>query len=400
MLPISHPLWAILTFSIAALLATVLATFVPYFRQLVSSGSSRLAPLDGLRGLLAFGVFLHHSRITYGLMTAGTWVTPANQFYAFLGRGCVGLFFMASGFLFWSRTLDKPIQVERLLISRFFRIMPLYWAVMLVVFVTAGVISDWTLRVPPIYFRREIAFWLTGGYFAVPTINGIPTVLLNAGVTWSLLYEWWFYLVLPVIAVAAPPKRFIVALVVYAVLRYLAPTHLPEYAGGLDTMTGFAVGMSAAYLVRIERVKKLLVSRFAALPALIILIAGLMYNQRYPLKAVGYDYLSALLFFVIVSGNSLFGLLTRRWTLLMGHISYSVYLIHGLLLFYLVQKTLGGPAVQGMSPLRYWGWIAGIVGPSVVVVSAFTYRFIEAPFLGRASLSTKPARVPQLAVEP
>jgi peptidoglycan/LPS O-acetylase OafA/YrhL len=85
-------------------------------------------------------------------------------------------------------------------------------------------------------------------------------------------------------------------------------------------------------------------------------------------------------------------LLRRRFTLFLGHISYSVYLTHGIVLYFVVQLALGPKEVIRMGPTQYWAFIAFVVGPLVVLSSTLTYRFIEAPFLSLASLRHKRAR--------
>jgi len=389
MLEPNNPLWAILAYATAGLTAALIARYLPYYRKLVQSSVGRLAPLDGLRGFLAFGVFIHHSRITYGLVTANTWVVPPDQLYAYLGRGCVSLFFMVSGFLFWSRAIDKRIEPERLLVSRFWRIMPLYWATTTVIFITAGWLTHWKLQVDSVSFVREVAFWLAGGYFSIWTINGLPSILCGGGVAWSLLYEWWFYLALPLMAILAPVRRFAVALVVFFVLRRIAPTYFPEYAGGLDQSTGFALGMLAAYLVRIERLRLLMRSSVVAFFAVATITGALIYNQRFTLSPISYEYISFPLFLAVVCGNTIWRVLTRPWALLLGHASFSIYLTHMIVICFLVQRASGYPVLQQIPALRYWGKIIGFVSPVVVVVSVLAYRFVEAPFLARASMSSK-----------
>ena len=389
MLSLGHPIWALGAVTIAGLVAAAIARFLPYYRRLADSSARRLAQLDGLRGFLAFGVFIHHASLTHNLLTANMWAPPPNQLYIYLGRGCVSLFFMASGFLFWTRAIDKGIDAQRLLVSRFWRLMPLYWTTVIVVFGAAGWATHWKLQVDPIYFRREVAFWLTGGFFTAPTINGIYAVIFNAGVAWSLLYEWWFYFALPMMAFFAPWRRFALGLTAFFVLRHLTPTYFPEYFVGFDVCTGFAFGMLSAYLVRSVRLCHRMTSRTVAVGVVAVIAAGLVYNQRHPLDPICYEYMSFPLFLAVVCGNSIWGILTRRWSQLMGHVSYSIYLVHGIVLYFLVNRGLGAQAVQQMTVQKYWGWMVLAVGPAVVVVSAITYRFVEAPFLARASLSLK-----------
>jgi peptidoglycan/LPS O-acetylase OafA/YrhL len=61
---------------------------------------------------------------------------------------------------------------------------------------------------------KNALHWLAFTVFQAPDLNGFnPTSLIVAGVTWSLPYEWFFYLCLPVLALLSgrrPPILFLV----------------------------------------------------------------------------------------------------------------------------------------------------------------------------------------------
>ncbi|UYM62238.1 acyltransferase [Pseudomonas aeruginosa] len=84
-----------------ACLAVALAT-CEFIRRLGSARlpASRFVTIDGLRGYLAFFVFLHHSSIWYYYLKDGLWQLPPSRLYAHFGQTSVALFFMVTGFLF------------------------------------------------------------------------------------------------------------------------------------------------------------------------------------------------------------------------------------------------------------------------------------------------------------
>jgi peptidoglycan/LPS O-acetylase OafA/YrhL len=65
----------------------------------------RVSTIDGLRGLLALAVFFHHTAIWHQYLITGEWRFPPSRFYANLGPAGVSMFFMITGYLFWSQTL-------------------------------------------------------------------------------------------------------------------------------------------------------------------------------------------------------------------------------------------------------------------------------------------------------
>jgi peptidoglycan/LPS O-acetylase OafA/YrhL len=60
----------------------------------------RYATIDGLRGYLAFLVFLHHSAVWFFYLKTNAWTGPPSNIYAQFGESSVALFFMITAFLF------------------------------------------------------------------------------------------------------------------------------------------------------------------------------------------------------------------------------------------------------------------------------------------------------------
>ena len=75
-----------------------------------ASITSRNASIDGMRGLLALFVFLHHACIWYFSLSTGQWKIPPSYFYTHLGQSSVALFFMITAFLFSNKLLDASCK--------------------------------------------------------------------------------------------------------------------------------------------------------------------------------------------------------------------------------------------------------------------------------------------------
>ena len=153
----TNPLIAMTAYLLAIATAALLLRTVPGFtRQLEHRGESRFAGIDGLRGYLAFGVFVHHSIITWIFLQTGVIDLPPSNFYSQLGQGSVALFFMITGFLFWDRLLTHGRQHDWLAfaVSRLFRLYPLYLPLMLAVYQTERLSS--AAQVPPTTSERTI----------------------------------------------------------------------------------------------------------------------------------------------------------------------------------------------------------------------------------------------------
>lgn len=123
----------------------------------------RFSSIDGLRGYLAFFVYLHHSCIWYFYIRTGRWENTSSNLYNHLGQSSVALFFMITGFLFFSKLIDartKGIDWGRLFISRFMRLVPLYLFAMCSLFIIVCVLSDGILNEPLSILLQKIIQWL------------------------------------------------------------------------------------------------------------------------------------------------------------------------------------------------------------------------------------------------
>lgn len=95
------------------------------------SHAERIAPLDALRGLMAWAVALYHFGILTRAFTPGSW---ASSIATVLGLHSVGGFFMISGFCLFH--LHGGMRIERAALQRFYwqrfvRIAPLFYLVLL-----------------------------------------------------------------------------------------------------------------------------------------------------------------------------------------------------------------------------------------------------------------------------
>lgn len=341
-----------------------------------SQSCARYISLDGLRGFLALAVVMHHTSITYGYIQTGIWQLPPSPFYSLLGQVGVAVFFMITAFLFWGRLLDEGSRIHwsALYCNRFFRIVPLYLVAVAFMFAVVAYRTGFQLNVPVTQLTRELFQWILPSIIKVPPgINGYASPgLILAGVTWTIYYEWLFYLSLPLLAVAATSRSPAAFLLIIASLLI--------YSQNIFELTDryfialFACGMFAASMVR--RHPNILEDSSIKSAACVLLLFAvfLRYDTAY---AWGPVLLLGAFFLLISSGSTLFGLLKSRSAQRLGHISYSIYLLQGPILVTLFsQKTLGKYALQ--SPEHYW-LVALLVSLVLVCVSTVTYRFIEKP---------------------
>ncbi len=333
--------------------------------------AGRHAAIDGLRGFLALGVLFHHAPFRFNLVTTGQWVIPDSAFYTMLGQVAVMAFFMITGFLFWDRVVrGAPIDWRRFYGARIRRIVPMYLVAVALLLLVVAFESGGRRQVPTAALVDQVFRWLCFALLDMPDVNGVAdTKLYIAGVVWTLKYEWAFYWLLPFMALFAAGARF-AALACFAVAL--------GFATDDALVLCFLGGMLAAHAVNRWSLAPLLRARAAAIVPIALVVALFAGFDD------GYGFAQAVLlsgaFLFVAHGNDLLGLLAAPASRALGAISYSVYLLHGLLL-YAGFRTVGAlvpPAELGAA--GYW-LVVACVAAATVACSALTYRWIELPFM-------------------
>jgi peptidoglycan/LPS O-acetylase OafA/YrhL len=356
----------------------------------VLSLNNRMQSLDGLRGLLAMGVFVGHFVNFYYYFRTGEWGGNSTQFNVHIGSIAVALFFMLTGFLFSLRLFSKGGRMDwiTLYISRIFRITPLYWFMVAALVVIVYRISGATLQVTPGVLLKQIGLWLS--FTNYPNLNKYSeTFVIVAGVVWTIKYEWIFYLSLPLqaIFIRLSEKRpwVLVLLAALVIGLSIMPQNIGYFLLQIKTsyFIYFLVGGLAAWLYGNERYRAWSKTNQASLIALIaILAASLLYNNDY---ARSQTIFLAAFFIPVALGNSLFGILELRSTRLLGDISYGVYLLHGMIIFSIYSIFLPGVMAGISSPTQFY-LAMGLTGIAVFLVCWLTYSLIEKPFIQMGKL--------------
>jgi peptidoglycan/LPS O-acetylase OafA/YrhL len=346
----------------------------------------RFASLDGLRGYLAFFVFLHHSAIWYFYLRTGQWKVPPSNLYTHFGQSSVAMFFMITGFLFWSKLIDgreKPIDWTRLFISRVLRLAPLYFFVLMLLVIVIAWLSNFTLIDPPTVLLKGLVRWASFTVLGNPDLNGVqgtPRILAYA--IWSLPYEWLFYLSLPLFALPfrmPSPRLYVVLGAMVIVGAILSGKPKPEI------ISSFAGGIVAAFLARSRFLRSIAVLKASALVAVACVVIGVSCcHSAHNFKAL---VLLSVAFAIIACGNSLFGLLTHAMSRTLGEISYSIYLLHGIVLFVAFNFIIDPIHAASLSALQHWSVIF-ICSPVLVFLGFTAFRLIEAPAMRRTPYVT------------
>ena len=363
--------------ALVAILVALLSTNLFLSKLVVPSSHGRFVTLDGLRGYLAFFVFLHHSYIWYHYLQSSIWALPSSRLFVYFGQVGVALFFMITGFLFFNKLLEgraRGIDWLRLYISRFLRLTPLYLLSMALLFFIVWVVTKNEPAQPVGKIITDGLKWIGFRVFGAPDLNGLSgTRYIHAGVTWTLPYEWFFYLFLPFVALVIGKRPPIKYLCLAAIAVYI----FDSYGYSRDFGWLFLGGMGAAILVRYDRFVIFAISKWATGLIVGALAWSMTYYQTIYESSVPRLLLIAA-FCLISAVNSIFGLLQLKVSRVMGEMAYSIYLLHGVLLFVLFKFVFGDASSKELTPLQYWGAIV-LLTPVLMVVSGLTFRFVERP---------------------
>lgn len=340
--------------------------------------------IDGLRGYIAFFVFLHHACIYFYLFPSYEWILPTQNLYIHFGQTSVSLFFMITGFLFFNKLIDARINSEKMSWTKYFtarvlRIYPLFIFCLIIMLVLVGIKTNFVLSVDLSTLLSQIKDWFLFGIFNKPPINGYNEVEgLTCGVLWSMKFEWIFYLAIPILAVVLSKQRpSILVVLICSMGIYVLYT---EKYTELILFNTFIYGFIAALIVRYEKAKAVLSNSFFSFVCFgLIFILVYYFNDTHSLLP---QLITGVIFIIIANGNKLFGVLTSKLSKAFGQLAYSIYLMHGLVLFIVLRLIIGDMNVCTLSLSAYWTVIA-LTGIGVVIVSFITHYLIELPAIKR-----------------
>jgi peptidoglycan/LPS O-acetylase OafA/YrhL len=386
-----------------------------------------LGGIEGLRAIACLLVLVTHVwefNPTYpDLSSAGPWLMPNT------GSGLT-LFFVLSGFLLYRpfatavmRGTESP-STGAYLRNRALRIIPAY----VVIFVIVALVLGAAVTSPA--FFTQIDFRLIGAMHSpalllqnLLLVQGFTpnAVLTGIGTAWTLGVEVVFYLALPLLAFAAmrlargrtnrgrtfaalAPAAFLLALgiaskVVAAQTAHGAasqwgPTWHAVFERSFPVSADlFAFGMAAAAIVIAADMRTLRIRpSYAGFGALVTAIAFVTLHSKAHLDDGAFTTAMALCFGLLVlyvtlprdpARPGLTRPLETRVMVYVGVISYSVYLWHEPLVFFL--RKHGLLATGKLSAVSNVALVLAVT----VVASSLTYRFIEAPALRRKARMTR-----------
>lgn len=368
---------------------------------------SRIAQLDGIRGIAVIMVLLWH----YVGCQAGASLerVPGLMSVLSFGGSGVDLFFVLSGFLICGILLDQkgtPNYFPTFYVRRTCRIFPLYF-LLLVTFGGAYAVQrldaaafspfSWLFQDPlPLWsyatFTQNIQMALQGTFG--------PNWL---GITWSLAVEEQFYLLMPLLVHACSRRTLTVilvsALISAPLLTWLWPGFhsyvcLPWRCESIVAGSLLALGYRNDAAMRVMQRKGLLPGLFVFFLAGV----GVMIVDPNVFGVFAHVWwaglYSSFVMLTLAREQGFLARMVRRPTLFwFGLLSYGIYMLHQLVSG-LIHGLIRGAAPGMITPADMGVTLAAFV--ATLAIASLSHRYLELPILrkGKRFNYVPDARVP------
>jgi len=355
--------------------------------------------LDGVRAIAILLVIPHNLNLI---------VEPKGTFaylvVSYLDRGWIGvqLFFVLSGFLITGillDTSDTPGYLRSFFVRRALRIFPLYYALLLFVFVflpAAGLF-------PPSLPRSagtELSYWLFFANWYGPEHPGQGSMTH----LWSLSVEEQFYLIWPFMIWRRSPKQvqFLcagIAALGFCIRFWMVQVGAPTeaiYQFLTSRMDALALGGAAAATMRLPLFAQQIVAwrRAISATAFGVLLVGAALTGGYAAAnpttmSFGYTFLAVGFALIILlagctdkdEGRGWMRFLGSPWMGRVGKYSYSMYLLHVPLHLFLGLRLLQALGFERPLSLNV-NIVYLLLGTALsYTAAAGTFRIIELRFL-------------------
>ena len=362
----------------------------------------RLPAITTLRFFAALHVVLFHMRVI-GILPGGPW-----WYQNFAGIGYVGVnfFFVLSGFILVYTYEGPQLNPRNFWWARFARIYPAY----LLSLIVAAPFFFFALRhldLPFYVWSKQHTFWACTLTVSLLQAWAPQAALTWNSVCWSLSVESFFYFLFPFLLLRTrkrtPTGLTLGMLALWLVSLCLSFGYVFFHPDGIDKANSpettlfwknvlsfnplvrlpeFVIGMLAGRLFLAEFAKK----KFATpliLAGLLGFAGVVIFADRIPSPVISTGLLSpafAALIFGAAQQPRWLSFLAHPWLVLLGDASYSLYLLHSLL----ISRTFNAlPSLPGA--LRVAACFAAAIAASLLA-----YRLVEEP----ARRLLRPKKVP------
>ncbi len=345
--------------------------------------------IEGLRAIAAFMVFIvHYAAQFIPWIDTGSLTSELIGYYRHIGAKGVELFFVISGFLIYGMLIRKSVPFPGYFKRRVKRLYPTF-LVMLSLYIMLSFLFPSENKIPS--NTADAINYILLNILMLPGFFPIEPIMT---VAWSLSYEMFLYLSLPLFIYLfklrnwSVNKRILLLSTIALIGFYFVMLEHDSH----DKMILFISGMLAFEITQSLRIK---FNSYFVRNSFLITIAILLAFRYFSVAHV-FVLLTLFVgfFFTFISclteGTMLNKLCTTTILRYFGNMSYSYYLIHGVTLkcFFLILATIIPPSHQ-WDIVLYFAFLP--VFALTWITSTILFVLVEKPASLTPNKSAKPA---------
>lgn len=223
---------------------------------------------------------------------------------------------------------------------------------------------------------KDILYWFDAGITNIhPAVYGVKySHLINAGVTWTLVWEWLFYFSLPLFVIVSGNKNKLA--IILTIITFCFYIYSKFDYGAAVFVALFAVGGLCKQIKNILARKNLTINKKYLEVISIIIVAYLFFKLDNPLS-LSSTVVYFFLFLCFSLGADWFGLLTSRGFVKLGDASYSIYILHGIGWFIMNKICFHFGLTRYL--YIYYG-IQTLTWLLICIICIITYTYVEKNF--------------------
>ena len=352
---------------------------------MIDDGTARDIQVDGLRGLLAFGVMtFHYFGIKHLIFSGELLFNRTSKITALLGVWTVPIFFAITAYLFSQRLLRMESHqgriISKFLLGRVFRLIPTS-LVACVLFLLANLVvytdlQDSNLLLHNWKILLNAALSSIRHPASGPDSNLLPVWAwsIAGGPQWTLHFEWIFYLSLAALSLLTMKKQSVLIPATIFILLIAGIEGTRDFFKNWDFMTwAFVPGLMLGLTSKYWKNNRYLSHPFVATVAILAVLVSAFFNKLKVKIPANTLFLAAIL-----CNNSATRLLESKLLPSLGETTYTVYLLHGLVQFVTLKWFITIPIARSM-PEWLWWLTCALQVIVIVIVARLSFEHIEKP---------------------
>ena len=333
--------------------------------------------MEGIRGFAVFLVFLvHYMSLFDPWLRESSTTSQLSMYIQSIGNIGVDLFFVLSGYLIYGMLINKKRAFSNYILRRIQRIYPTF-TVVFVIYLILSLLFPSESKIP--HEWKEGLTLIIQNYLLLPGLFDITAIIT---VAWSLSYEFFYYLLIPLLIASLRMREWKAQ---YRMLFFLTVSVFFFYYCAVNSGP-IRLVMFISGVLLYETIENKIINNMPplGLPALLTAIVSVVVLKELDTNGWWAYVLLCVLFYIfclecfLLSGftTRLFSISPLRW---LGNMSYSYYLLHGLTLKFIFMIMEKAYPPQQSETLLLWLLVFPIF-ILTLIPTTMLFVYIEKPY--------------------